>query len=55
LRAAGVEFVDEPHRIHVDTEGQFGPAGNEEWMTFFHDSEGNVVALAESRAPAPRT
>ena len=51
LAAKGVEFVDEPHRIHRDEEGRFGPPGNEEWMVFCHDSEGNLVGLAEQRLP----
>jgi methylmalonyl-CoA/ethylmalonyl-CoA epimerase len=51
LSAAGVEFVDEPHRIHRDDDGQFGPAGGEEWMAFFRDSEQNLLALVERRAP----
>jgi len=50
LVAAGVEFVDEPHLIFRDDNGTFGPAGTEEWMTFFHDSEGNLVGLVERRA-----
>jgi methylmalonyl-CoA/ethylmalonyl-CoA epimerase len=49
MEAAGVEFVDEPHCIHVH-QGEFGqPAGTQEWMTFFHDSEGNLSALCEYR------
>ena len=49
MEVAGVEFVDEIHRIHVH-EGQLGqPAGTEEWMTFFRDSEGNLAALCEYR------
>jgi len=49
MEAAGVEFVDEIHRIHVH-EGHLGqPAGTEEWMTFFRDSEGNLAALCEYR------
>ena len=52
MEAAGVEFLDEIHRIHVH-EGQLGqPAGTEEWMTFFRDSEGNMSALCEYRAPS---
>ena len=27
----------------------FGAVGMEEWMVFFRDSEGNLVALAEGR------
>jgi methylmalonyl-CoA/ethylmalonyl-CoA epimerase len=46
---AGVEFVDEPHVIFRDADGTFGPAGEEEWMSFFHDSEGNLVGLVERR------
>jgi methylmalonyl-CoA/ethylmalonyl-CoA epimerase len=51
LTAKGVAFTDEPHLIHRDDVGQFGPAGSEEWMTFFRDSEGNVLALVEQRLP----
>lgn len=52
LEAAGVVFDDEIHRIHVH-DGTLGlPSGTEEWMTFFHDSEGNLLALSERRPPA---
>jgi methylmalonyl-CoA/ethylmalonyl-CoA epimerase len=47
LLSAGVEFVAEPHRVHRDEAGDFGPAGSEEWMAFFRDSEHNLVALVE--------
>ena len=49
LGAAGVGFVDEPHLIFADAEGTFGRPGVGEWMTFFRDSEGNLVALVERR------
>jgi catechol 2,3-dioxygenase-like lactoylglutathione lyase family enzyme len=52
LLARGVPMVDEPHVIHRDDAGTFGPAGEEEWMAFFRDSEGNTLALASRRAPA---
>ena len=52
LAAAGVEIVAEPHSIHRDEAGDFGPVGGEEWMTFFRDSEQNLLALVERRAPA---
>jgi methylmalonyl-CoA/ethylmalonyl-CoA epimerase len=52
LRARGVTFVDEPHLIHRDEAGTFGPAGEEEWMTFFRDSEGNLLALSARQAGA---
>jgi methylmalonyl-CoA/ethylmalonyl-CoA epimerase len=46
LLARGVKFEDPPHMIFPDTEGTFGPAGQEEWMVFFKDPGGNTVALA---------
>jgi methylmalonyl-CoA/ethylmalonyl-CoA epimerase len=49
LRAAGVVIESEPHVIHVDDEGQFGPAGEVEEMAFFRDSEGNLLGLAGRR------
>jgi methylmalonyl-CoA/ethylmalonyl-CoA epimerase len=48
---AGVAFVDEPHMIFRDADGTFDRAGTEEWMTFFHDSEGNLLGLVERRRP----
>jgi len=50
LRQAGVTIESEPHVIHVDEAGQFGPPGQAEEMSFFRDSEGNLVGLAGSRA-----
>jgi methylmalonyl-CoA/ethylmalonyl-CoA epimerase len=49
LRAAGVTFEGEPHLIHRDDDGRFGPPGNEEWMAFFRDSEQNLLGLVERR------
>ena len=51
LEDRGVELAGEPHRIHRDEDGLFGPAGNEEWMVFFRDSEQNMLALVERRLP----
>ena len=51
LEGRGVELVDEPHRIHRDEDGLFGPIGIEESMAFFRDSEGNLLALVERRLP----
>ena len=51
LRAAGVVIEEEPHIIHVDTDGQFGAAGEAEEMSFFRDSEGNLLALSGRRVP----
>jgi len=54
LRIAGVVIESEPHVIHVDGEGLFGPPGEAEEMSFFRDSEGNLVGLA-GRRRAERT
>lgn len=51
LLDAAVEVIAAPHLIFHDEAGQFGPAGTEEWMAFFHDSEGNTVGFVERRAP----
>lgn len=52
LRSAGVTIDTEPHLVHSDADGTFGPAGWEEWMAFIGDSEGNLVGLASRHAPA---
>lgn len=51
LKTKGVEFIDEPHLIHRDEEGLFGSAG-EEWMAFFNDPSGNLLAIAERTTQA---
>ena len=51
LSAAGVGFERPAHMIHRHY-GSFAPVGLEEWMAFFHDSEGNQVALVERRMPS---
>lgn len=38
LAARGVTFVSKPHLVHRATD-------HELWMAFFHDSEGNTLAL----------
>jgi methylmalonyl-CoA/ethylmalonyl-CoA epimerase len=50
LRADGVEIEGEPHVIFQHVDDALGPAGTDEWMAFFKDSEGNTVGLV-SRAP----
>jgi DNA-binding CsgD family transcriptional regulator/extradiol dioxygenase family protein len=39
LRKRGIEFVNAPHMIHKHTDG------TEEWMAFFKDPEGRVLAI----------
>lgn len=45
LAAAGVAFEGQPHRIHTH------PDGTEEWMAFFRDPDGNLLALMSRVAP----
>ena len=51
LRAAGVEIATEPHVIFRHEDDTLGPAGTEEWMAFFTDSEGNTVGIASQELP----
>ena len=46
LSGRGVNFVEPPHTIFTDGEGIFGTAGEDERMAFFHDTEGNLLALS---------
>ena len=50
LRSRGVAIESEAHVIFSDRDGQFGPAGEDEVMAFFRDSEENLVGLAGRRA-----
>ena len=49
LRQGGVALDSEPHHIHTDSSGTFGAGGVQEWMAFFRDPDGNVLALVERR------
>ena len=50
LEAKGVQFSGAPHPIHRDEDGTFGPAGETEWMAFFEDPAGNVLAVVTRKA-----
>ena len=50
-KAAGVPFTAPPTLVHNDTEGQFGPAGESEWMAFLKDPAGNTIGLVERLPP----
>jgi catechol 2,3-dioxygenase-like lactoylglutathione lyase family enzyme len=39
--------------LYLETAGDFGPPGDEEWMAFFRDPDGNVLALASRGAGRP--
>ncbi len=45
LKSKGIQFDSAPHLIYRDEKGTFG-AGGEEWMAFFKDPDGNMLALA---------
>jgi catechol 2,3-dioxygenase-like lactoylglutathione lyase family enzyme len=49
LHDRGVHFLQPPHMIQRDDAGNFGKKGIEEWMAFFHDPAGNLLALVERR------
>ncbi len=51
LRSRGISFDSEPHLVHRDEKGTFGPAGAEEWMAFFRDPDDNILVLASRTAP----
>ncbi len=51
LRAQGVAIEHEPNMIHRDEAGDFGEPGTEEWMAFFRDPDGNLLAFTETRLP----
>ena len=53
LRERGVSIEGEPHVIFTHEDDTLGPAGHEEWMAFFKDSEGNLVGLVEHRPGRP--
>ncbi len=50
LRHRGVRFLQQqPLMIQRDEAGDFGKKGIEEWMAFFNDPAGNLLALVERR------
>jgi catechol 2,3-dioxygenase-like lactoylglutathione lyase family enzyme len=50
-KASGIPFTAPPALVHRDTQGQFGPAGESEWMAFLKDPAGNTIGLVERLAP----
>ncbi len=46
LQLKSVELEEEPEMVFKDDKGQFGEAGEEEWMAFFRDPDGNLLAFA---------
>ena len=46
LKEKSVSLEQDPELVFKDSKGQFGEAGEEEWMAFFRDPDGNLLALA---------
>ena len=46
LKEKDVSLEQEPEMVFRDSKGQFGAVGEEEWMAFFRDPDGNLLALA---------
>ena len=51
LKAKGVPLEGDPHCIFPDGDGTFGPPGEEEWMAFFRDPAGNMLAFSSRQRP----
>ena len=49
LARRGVRFMHKPSLVHRDDAGLFGKKGVSEWMAFFKDPSGNVLALVARR------
>ena len=49
LKAKSVTLEQEPEMVFKDDKGKFGDAGEEEWMAFFCDPDGNLLALASRK------
>ncbi|MDQ3571111.1 MAG: VOC family protein [Actinomycetota bacterium] len=53
LTSRGVQFEQEPLLVHRDDTGLFGDAGEEEWMAFFRDPDGNLLAISSALRARP--
>lgn len=49
LSRRGVSFLQKPAMVHRDDDGRLGKKGTEEWMAFFRDPSGNLLALVSQR------
>ena len=49
LKQKSVDLEQEPQLVFKDDQGQFGEAGMEEWMAFFRDPDGNLLALVSRK------
>ena len=51
LKKHSIELEQEPEVVFRDDQGQFGEAGEEEWMAFFRDPDGHLLAFASRTKP----
>ena len=49
LKQRSANLEREPELVFKDDQGQFGEAGEEEWMAFFRDPDGNLLALVSRK------
>ena len=51
LKKQSIELEREPEVVFRDDQGQFGEAGEEEWLAFFRDPDGHLLAFASRTKP----
>jgi methylmalonyl-CoA/ethylmalonyl-CoA epimerase len=51
LKKHSIELEQEPEVVFRDDQGQFGEAGEAEWMAFFRDPDGHLLAFATRKEP----
>jgi len=51
LKEKSLELEQEPAVVFRDEQGQFGEAGEEEWMAFFRDPDGHLLAFTSRTKP----
>ena len=51
LKNHSIELEQAPEVVFRDAKGQFGEAGEDEWMAFFRDPDGHLLAFASRTKP----
>lgn len=51
LKNHSIELEQAPEVVFRDEKGQFGEAGEDEWMAFFRDPDGHLLAFASRTKP----
>jgi methylmalonyl-CoA/ethylmalonyl-CoA epimerase len=51
LQNHSIELEQAPEVVFRDEKGQFGEAGEDEWMAFFRDPDGHPLAFASRTKP----